>query len=77
MGHLPLAPVTLSLSVENKEYKRTYTKLRRTKRWWEGTNKKAKSSKATPSKPQGKNYVAMASMTCAMRSPADNRKSPS
>jgi len=64
-GSPPPGTFHTNLSVENKEHKRTYPKpeprcLKEPRCRWEGTNKRRKSSKATPSKPQGQNYVAMA-----------------
>ena len=64
-GSPPPGTFHTNLSVENKEHKRTYPKpeprcFKEPRGRLEGMNKRQESSKATPSKPQGQNYVAMA-----------------
>ena len=61
-GSPPPGTCHTDLSVENKEHKRTYLKPepRSFKDQEVGGRGRTKSSKATPSKPRGQNYVAMA-----------------
>ena len=81
-GSPPPGTCHTDLSVENKEHKRTYTKpeqrsFEERRGEWEGTSKRRKAARQLQASHKGKTTWQWLECACEMRSPADNRKSPS